>query len=104
MTGCVIEIIFWRKGHAGIIVLSQIVLSAGTSDGVILSGNMIGHEVDNHFQLGLMRALDQQLKFRHTVVNVYSDIRIDIVVVGDGIRTACLSLDDSGMIGRDRKS
>ena len=102
LTRTIIEIIVhWVKTAIRIIVLAQILHALRFTDRVILARHMVRHEVDNHLQSCLMRTLHQLLKLLHTLIDIYCQIRIYVVIVGDGIGGTSLSFHDSSMLTRN---
>ncbi len=61
--------------------------------GAVLSCHMVGDEIDYHFQAGAVCAFYQCFEFGHAVGYVFSQIRIDIVVIGDCVRTSGMAFD-----------
>ena len=61
---------------------------------------MIWHEIHHHLQPHLVRALYQCFPFAHAVIHVVSDIRIDIVIVADGVWRAGNALHHVGVLLR----
>ena len=59
---------------------------------------MVGHEVDNDLHAGLMGALHQLLELLHALLHVDSQVRVHVVVVGDGIGRTSLTLHHSGVL------
>ena len=61
---------------------------------------MVRHEVDDDLHAGLVCAVDELLELVHAPVNVVSQIRIDVVVVCDGIGRSRHTLHHGGMLSR----
>ena len=66
--------------------------------GMILAGYMIGYEINDHLQSCLMCTLHKLLKFLHTSININGQVRINVVVVGNGIRRTGLALNNGSML------
>ena len=81
-----------------IVILSQIPHPLGLTDGVILTSHMVGYEVDDHLHASLMRAFHELFKLQHTQIHVRRQIRVNIIIIGDGIGRARLSLHYSRMV------
>ena len=102
LTGTIIEIIIHGvEATLGIIILAQVLHSCRFTDRVILSSHMVGHKVDNDFQPSLMRTLDKCLELLHTVGYIHCQIRIYVIIVGNGIGRASLALYNSRMLARN---
>ena len=102
LAGEVIEVIERREGPLGVVVLAQVAHARRLAQRLVLARHMVRHEVDEHLQSGAVGACDQCLKLGHTLRLIHRQVRVHVVVVGDGIGTAGLALDDSGavMLGR----
>ena len=59
---------------------------------------MIGHEINDHLEIGLVAAFYQVGEFLHSLALVLAKIRVNVVVIGDSIRAACLAFDNSGSV------
>lgn len=62
---------------------------------------MVGNKVDDDLQSVSMTALKQLLELRHTLVYILRQVWIGVVIVGYGIRRACLSFHDCRMLARN---
>ena len=60
---------------------------------------MVGHEVQDDFQSGIMSPFYKSLEFLHPPVRIIGKIWIYVVVVLYGIRGTGLTLDELGMRG-----
>ena len=94
----IVEIVLRRESLLGVVVLSQIVHTLGLADGLILTCHVVGHKVDDDLKTCLVGAGYQCIELAHTLVYIYGQIGVDIVIVGDGIRRACPTLDHSRML------
>ena len=98
----IIEIIADRiEPLVGIIILAQVAHTSRLADTLVLTGHVVGHEVDNHLQTGTMGAGDKLFELLHTTLHIHSQVGVDIVIVGDGIRRTCPTLHHSRMLARD---
>ena len=68
---------------------------------MILSGHMVWHEIHDYLHACLVRALDETLPLLHSQTDVHCQIRVDVVIVGDGVWRTCLALHHLGMLGRN---
>ena len=98
LTRTIVEIILWIETEICTILLTQILHTFRLADRVILTCHMIGYKVDNHLHTSLVRTVDQLLKLLHTFVYVDSQVRIHIVIVGNGVWRTGLTLDDGRMV------
>ena len=89
------------KADISVIVLAQIAHTLRFADTLILTRHVVGHEIDNHLQASTMRAADQFLKLQHTFLDIDSQVWVDVIIVCDGIRRTCPTLDHSWMLTRD---
>ena len=85
LTGTVVEVVLRVESHHGVVRLAQILYLFRFADGLILTCYMIGHKVDDDLQPGLMGALYQLFELLHTQLHVDSQVRVYVVVVGNGI-------------------
>ena len=53
---------------------------------------MVGHKVDDDLHAGLVCTFYELLELAHALVDVVGQIRIDVVVVSDGIGRSCHAL------------
>ena len=65
---------------------------------MVLAGHMIRHEVDNHLQPSGVGTLHQLLKLLHTLIDVDSQVRVNIIVIGNGVGRTGLTLHHSRML------
>ena len=101
LAGTIVEVVLRVKTVQGIVRLAEVFYTLGLADGLILTGYVVGHEVDDDLQPGLVRALHQLLKLLHALVDVHSQVGVYVVVVGDGIGRTSLTLHHSGMLAGD---
>ena len=52
---------------------------------MIASCGVIGHKVDYHIHTGIMRACHECLKLIHSLVDIDSDVRVDVIIILYGI-------------------
>ena len=67
----------------------------------VLPVHVVGHEVDDDFHAGFMGTPDQGFEFRHAVVDVDGQGRIDVEPVADGVGRACFALDEGRVVVGD---
>ena len=70
---------------------------------MILTGDMIGHEIDNDLHANSMRPLHKRLKLVHAMVDINSQIWIYIIIIGDSVGRASLALDDARVLTGNTK-
>ena len=97
----VIEVVLRVESVLGIVAFAQILYAVGLADAVVLTCHMVGYEVDNDLHARLVGTLDEGFKLLHTLVNIHSQIRIDIVIIGDGVRRSCPTLHHGGVLTGD---
>ena len=97
----IIEIVLRRESLLRVIVLSKIVHTLGLADGLILTCHVVGHKVDDDLKTSLVSAGYQRFELAHSLVYIHGQIWVDIVIIGDGIRRACPTLDHSRMLARN---
>ena len=86
ITPSIIEIIARREVHVLVIIFSKISYTCWFANGMILTSHMIGHKVHDDLHTSLVSALDKTLPFRHSHADILCQIRIDVIIVGNGIR------------------
>ena len=94
----VVEIVLGREVLGGIVVLSEVVHVGRLGGGMVLSGDVVGHEVDDDLQSGFVGAVEQCLKLVHATGHVDGKVGVDVVVVDDGIGRSGFPLDDGGVL------
>ena len=52
---------------------------------MVLPGDVVGDEVDDDFQSGLVRAFDKRLKLGHAVGDIDGEVGGDVVVILHGV-------------------
>ena len=82
----IVEIVLRVEARPRVVIPAQVFHATGFADTLVLTGHMVGHKVDDDLHAGFMGALHQLLKLRHALVYVNGQVRVDIVVVSDGIR------------------
>ena len=85
LTRTIIEIVLWVETNLGIVIFTEILHTFRLADGMILTGHMIGHEVDNHLHASPMSTLHEPFELLHTLVHVRCQVRIYVIIVCDGI-------------------
>ena len=68
---------------------------------MILTGHMIRHEINDHLHASLVGTFYQLFKLLHTLIDIGSQIGVDVIVISDRIGRAGLTLDDGRMIFRN---
>ena len=89
LTGTVVEVVLRVESHHRVVGLAKILHLLGLADGLVLTGHMVGHKVDDDLQPGLVRTLHQLLELLHALLDVDSQVGVYVVVVGDGIGRTC---------------
>ena len=97
----IVEVVLGGEGHCPVVVGSQVFDALGTGIRVVLARHMIGHEIHNEAQSGLVGAADEVLQFLHASRHIGGQIGIHIIVVLYCIRAAGLSLDHILAVGLD---
>ena len=98
---CIIEIVLGREVHIGIIIFSEIPYTCRFADGMILTSHMIRHKVHDNLHASLVRTLDKTLPLLHSQADIHGQIRVDVIIVGNGVWRSCLALYHLSMLGRD---
>ena len=99
--GNIIKVVLGGKRAGRVVLLPQVFHALRAVGGMVLAGHMVGDEVYDDLQPGVMGAVDQVLEFLVPLFRVECQVWIHVIVVFDGIRGTRLSLDDSGMVCRD---
>ena len=95
----VIEVVVARPFHRGIVASTEILDAIGFRYGFVCARHVIRHDVDDDFHAVVVGALDQRLEFLEPLCRVHGEVRVDAVVVLDGIRRAGTPLYDVGVVG-----
>ena len=101
LPGTVVEVVLRVEAILRVVTFAEVLDARRLTDTVILTCHMVGHEVDDDLQSRLMTTLHQLLKLLHTLCDVDGQVGVDVVVVGDGIGRAGLSLHDGRMVARN---
>ena len=67
------------------IVLAQVFYARGFADALILTRYMVRHKINQYTQTGFVCAFNQRLEFLHSFALVLRQIRVHVVIIGDGI-------------------
>ena len=97
-SGTIIEVILCIKMFIRIIILAQSLDTYRACYRVILACYMVWNKVYNNFHSCLMGTFYQILKLIHAAVYIYRKIRIDIIIVSNSIRRACLTFNNRRML------
>lgn len=68
---------------------------------MILTGHVVRHKVHDDFHTADMCTFHQSLELFHAFVYVYRQVRVNVIIIFDGIGRACLSLDYRRMVFRN---
>ena len=98
LSGTVVEVVLGVEAHRRVVRLAQVLHLLGLADGLVLTGHVVGHEVDDDLQASLMAACHQLFKLLHALFHVDSQVGVNVVVVGDGIRRTGLALHHGRML------
>ena len=98
---CIIEIILRREVHIGIIIFSQIPYTCRFADGMILTSHMVRHKVHDDLHTSLVRTLDKSLPLLHSQADIHGQIRVNVIIVGNGVWRSSLALYHLSMLGRN---
>ena len=60
---------------------------------VVLTGDVIGNEIDNDLESGLVRTPNQRLELLHPAIRIVGEIGVDVVIISDGVRRAGSAFD-----------
>ena len=102
--GEVVEVVLGGVEEGGVILLAEVDNALGLGVGVVAAGYVVGNEVDDHLQTGLVGALDELGELLHAVGDVGGEVGVYIVVVLDGVGGAGLALDGGLVVGADALS
>ena len=94
----VIEIILCVKTLRLVVSLTKIFGARRFSIRLVLTRHMVGHKVNNHLQTSSVCALNECLKFLHTIGHADSKVGVDIVIVLNGVRRTRLPLHNNGIV------
>ena len=85
----IVEIVLWIEILRAVIVLTQILYTSRFGQRVILPCHMVRNEIHDDLQSAFMAACNQMLEFLHTLVYMLGQVRVDVIIIADGIRRAC---------------
>ena len=85
----IVEIVLWIEILRVVIVLTQILYTSRFGQRVILPCHMVRNEIHDDLQSAFMAACNQMLEFLHTLVYMLGQVRVDVIIIADGIRRAC---------------
>ena len=94
----VIEVVVWRVRAGGVIILAEVANPCRLCIRMILTGNMIGHEVYDDLQTCFVRPLNQQFKFVDALCRVFCKVGVNVVVVANGVGTARFAFNNIGIV------
>ena len=97
----IVEVVLLREALRGVVTLAEILHALGFTDAVVLTGHMVGNKVNDHLHASLMDALHQLLKLTHALLDINGQVRINVIVIGNGIGRAGLTLHNGRMVGRN---
>ena len=98
LSGTVVEIVLRTETKLRVILLTQILDALRLTDGMILTSHMVRHEIDDNLHAGLMSTLYQRLKLLHTLIDIDSQIGIDVVIISNGIGRTGLTFHHGGVV------
>ena len=101
LTRTIVEVVLWVETILWIILFAKILHPFRSTDRVILTSHMIRNKVDDDLKTSLVTTLYQSLELGHTMRNLNSQVWIDIIIIRDGIRRTCLTLNHSWMLARN---
>ena len=78
--------------------LPEVLDSCGFGVGDILARYVVGDKVDYHLHACVVSAVDKGLELLDALVDVYSDVGVDVVVVFYRIGRACASFHYMGIV------
>ena len=97
----IIKVVLWIEVLACIVVGTKISHAFRQIDAMIFARYMVRHKVNDDLHSGQMRTINKLLKLHHSVRHIDGYIRINVVIIRDGIRRACLTLDYTRMLARN---
>ena len=83
------------------VILTEIPGQWRFADTFILTCHMVGDKVDDYLQSGLMATGHQTLKLLHAPVHLVGKVRVNVIIVGDGIGRAGHTLHHLGVLTGD---
>lgn len=81
----IVEVVLCGEVEPAVIILSQVADAHWVCDRLVFTCHMIGNKVHHHLQSLVMGTFHEHQPFGHTVFHMISQIRVDIIIVGDGI-------------------
>ena len=97
-SGEVVEVIERGESPLGMIAFAQVLDGSGFAGTLVLTTDVVRHEVDDDAQAGIMGALHERFELLHAFGFVLRQIRIDVVVVGDGVRRTGFTFGNSRVV------
>ena len=81
----VVKVIERRESPFGMIILAQVFYALGFADALILTRYMVWYKINQYAQTGFVSAFNKRLEFLHSFALVLRQIRVHVVIIGDGI-------------------
>ena len=97
----IVEVVLWVKPFCGVVFFAEVFHAFGRGVAVVVSGDVIGDEVDDHFESRLVSSVEERFELLHSVGDADGEVRVDVIVVLDGVGRACFSFDHGGMVFAD---
>ncbi len=94
----IVEAVVAREESVAVVAYSEVLDSCGFGVGDILARYVVGDKVDYHLHACVVSAVDKGLELLDALVDVYSDVGVDVVVVFYRIGRACASLHYMGIV------
>ena len=101
LTWTIVEVVLRIETLLRVVIGTKIHHALWLADRVVLTGHMVGHEVDNHLQPSSMGTLHQLFKLLHALIDVDSQVGVNIIIIGDGVGRTSLTLHHSRMLARN---
>ena len=80
---------------------SEILYTGRRGIRMVAAGSVVRYKIDYHFKTGVMSASNKLLEFTHTVIDIHSQIRVNVIIILYSIWRTCLSFHNMRIIGRD---
>ena len=97
----VVEVVVLVVSHCLVVSSTEILNSAGIVFSFVMTGHVVGYDVDDHLHVLGMRSGNQRFKLLHAAGDIYRKIWVDLVVVPHRIGRSCTAFDYVRIVGLD---
>ncbi len=97
----VVEVVIARPLDRRVVVGAKVLDALRPTDRLVAARHVVRHDVDDDLHAVAMRALDECIEFLETFRRVDREVRVDVVIVLDGVGRTGATLDHVGIVVAD---